>query len=83
MLQQQAEQAGYEGVDTIYAVGDNPVVDVKGANEAGSHWVSVLVRTGVYTDQGNHAEHPGDIVVDTVADALAAIEEREAGAGRG
>lgn len=30
----------------IYAVGDNPAADVRGANQAGGPWVSVLVRTG-------------------------------------
>eukprot|EP00955_Chlamydomonas_euryale_P022865 241654-Chlamydomonas_euryale.AAC.1 len=30
----------------IYAVGDNPAADVRGANAAGSPWVSVLVQTG-------------------------------------
>ena len=31
----------------IWAVGDNPRSDVRGANAAGAPWVSVLVRTGV------------------------------------
>ena len=31
----------------IYAVGDNPAADVRGANAAGAPWVSVLVKTGV------------------------------------
>lgn len=30
----------------IYAVGDNPAADVRGANRAGHPWVSVLVQTG-------------------------------------
>ncbi len=30
----------------IFAVGDNPAADVRGANLAGPPWVSVLVRTG-------------------------------------
>lgn len=30
----------------IYAVGDNPAADVRGANAAGAPWVSVLVHTG-------------------------------------
>ena len=34
----------------IYAVGDNPAADVRGANAAGAPWVSVLVtKTGVAT----------------------------------
>lgn len=34
----------------IFAVGDNPCADVRGANKAGAPWVSVLVRTGVFSD---------------------------------
>lgn len=35
----------------IYAVGDNPAADVRGANAAGAPWVSVLVtKTGVATE---------------------------------
>ena len=30
----------------IFAVGDNPAADVRGANAAGPPWVSCLVRTG-------------------------------------
>ncbi len=30
-------------------VGDNPAADVRGANRAGPPWVSVLVRTGVFS----------------------------------
>ncbi len=38
-------------VSAIYAVGDNPAADVRGANAAGSPWVSVLVtKTGVATE---------------------------------
>ena len=30
----------------IFAVGDNPAADVRGANAAGAPWTSILVRTG-------------------------------------
>ena len=32
----------------VYALGDNPASDVRGANAAGGPWRSVLVRTGVW-----------------------------------
>ena len=32
----------------VYAVGDNPKSDVRGANNAGDIWKSILVCTGVY-----------------------------------
>lgn len=33
----------------VYAVGDNPAADVRGANLAGPPWVSVLVRCDICT----------------------------------
>ncbi|GBF99769.1 hypothetical protein Rsub_12397 [Raphidocelis subcapitata] len=56
----------------IYAVGDNPAADVRGANSAGPPWVSVLVRTGVFQGPGaNSASDPAHVVVH---DALAAVQ---------
>lgn len=44
----------------IYAVGDNPAADVRGANAAGAPWVSVLVtKTGVATE--NSAADPAQV----------------------
>lgn len=62
----------------IYAVGDNPKADIAGANAQGRPWVSVLVRTGVFSgDEGeNDREHPADVVVDDVADAVEAALHR-------
>jgi ribonucleotide monophosphatase NagD (HAD superfamily) len=56
----------------IFAVGDNPAADVRGANSAGPPWVSVLVRTGVF--QGPGANSTSDPAHVAVADALAAVE---------
>lgn len=58
-------------------VGDNPEVDVRGANNAGKPWRSVLVRTGVFSGSGNYETCPADIVVDHVADAVEAAQHRE------
>lgn len=33
----------------IYGIGDNPAADIRGANGAGPHWTSILVKTGVWT----------------------------------
>ena len=61
----------------IYAVGDNPKADIAGANAQGRPWVSVLVRTGVYQgEEKNDQEHPADIVVNDVADAVDAALHR-------
>ena len=51
-LDELAKQSGREGASHalkhIYAFGDNPKSDVRGANSAGNIWRSVLVCTGVY-----------------------------------
>lgn len=33
-----------------FGIGDNPKADIRGANGAGSHWTSILVKTGIYQD---------------------------------
>ena len=61
----------------IYAVGDNPAADVRGANARGPPWVSVLVRTGVFEGrEANSATDPAHVVVDDVAAAVAAAQHR-------
>lgn len=52
-------------------------VDVKGANNAAGPWVSVLLRTGVFTGTGNHSEHPAKIVVHDVVEAVSAARHRQ------
>ncbi|KAG2444358.1 hypothetical protein HXX76_001114 [Chlamydomonas incerta] len=52
----------------IYGVGDNPAADVRGANQAGAPWVSVLVRTGVFQGPGPNCDiDTARIAVDDVA----------------
>lgn len=51
--------AGPSQVKRIYMMGDNPAVDVRGANGAGEPWRSVLVCTGVYKG-GPHGNDPID-----------------------
>lgn len=58
-------------------VGDNPEVDVRGASDAGHPWRSVLVRTGVFNGAGNYEFCPADIVVDHVAHAVQAAQNRD------
>ena len=63
--------AGLAEDGPVYMVGDNPKSDIAGANALGGPWRSVLVRSGVF--QGvNDSEFPAHVVVDTVADAVAA-----------
>ncbi|OQS01497.1 hypothetical protein ACHHYP_00714 [Achlya hypogyna] len=64
--------------DRFYGIGDNPFSDIQGANAAGHHWTSVLVRTGVFqSPEDNHDEHPGDVVVDSVDEAVEWILQQE------
>ncbi|KAK7811966.1 putative cdp-alcohol phosphatidyltransferase class-i family protein c22a12.08c, partial [Quercus suber] len=62
---------------TIYMIGDNPLVDIKGARQAGHPWFSILTRTGVFRGKDNHAEFPADLVVDTVEEAVDYILKEE------
>ncbi|KAJ4972285.1 hypothetical protein NE237_005384 [Protea cynaroides] len=62
---------------TLYMIGDNPSVDIKGAKQAGHPWFSILTRTGVFKGKENHPEFPADLVVDTVQEAVDYILENE------
>ncbi|XP_073119201.1 cardiolipin synthase (CMP-forming) / mitochondrial hydrolase fusion protein-like isoform X1 [Henckelia pumila] len=68
---------GSHSLKTLYMIGDNPLVDVKGAVQAGHPWFSILTRTGVFRQKENHALHPADMVVDTVEEAVDFILKRE------
>jgi ribonucleotide monophosphatase NagD (HAD superfamily) len=49
-------------------IGDNPAVDIKGANDSG--FVSVLVRTGVFEGEDNDKDDPAKYVVKDVSEAV-------------
>lgn len=62
----------------VYAVGDNPAADIAGANAHG--WTSLLVKTGVFSglEGENSLEHPADVVVENVEEAVRwALEQEE------
>ncbi|KAI7862556.1 HAD-like domain-containing protein [Spinellus fusiger] len=60
----------------VYAVGDNPAADIKGANAYG--WTSILVRTGVFNGPENSPMYPADAVCAHVEEAVEwAIEQEE------
>jgi len=80
LLQKQASDLGYDSIHTIYAIGDNPITDIKGANAAGGHWVSMLVHTGMFQpsqDKDNCTENPASIVASDVYYAIAEILQIE------
>jgi ribonucleotide monophosphatase NagD (HAD superfamily) len=53
----------------IYGIGDNPLADIQGANNAGTHWSSILVKTGIY-DGAKDPEHAPDVHADSVFEAI-------------
>ena len=61
----------------IYAIGDNPRSDVRGANNAGDQWTSILVRTGCFQGENNDPDDPADIVVQDVREAMESILDVE------
>uniref|UniRef100_A0A1J3DLE3 CDP-alcohol phosphatidyltransferase class-I family protein C22A12.08c n=2 Tax=Noccaea caerulescens TaxID=107243 RepID=A0A1J3DLE3_NOCCA len=69
--------SGSHDFRTLYMVGDNPKIDIRGARQAGNPWFSILTRTGVFKGKDNHAEFPADLVVDTVEEAVDFILTRE------
>lgn len=57
-----------------FGIGDNPKADIRGANNAGNAWSSVLVRTGVFSStEANDEVDPADFVADDVFDAVEAV----------
>ncbi|KAL4278949.1 hypothetical protein GQ457_03G027510 [Hibiscus cannabinus] len=68
---------GSQPFKTLYMIGDNPSVDVKGAQQAGHPWFSILTRTGVFRGKDNHTEFPADLVVDSMEEAVDYILKRE------
>ncbi len=55
----------------MYMIGDNPPVDIKGANNSGL--ISILVRTGVFEGSDNDLENPAKYVVNDVKEAAELI----------
>ncbi|XVF05621.1 hypothetical protein REPUB_Repub05bG0188500 [Reevesia pubescens] len=66
-------------MDGANSARDNPLVDIKGARQAGNPWFPILTRTGVFKGDrhSNHAEFPANLVVDTVEDAVNFILRNE------
>ncbi|GMH39694.1 hypothetical protein BSKO_07592 [Bryopsis sp. KO-2023] len=80
LSQQTSENQGRTkegGAGRVYALGDNPKSDVRGANMMGKGWVSVLVRTGCFQGEGNDPDDPADYVVEDVSAAVNKVLEME------
>ncbi|WWD18993.1 TIGR01456 family HAD hydrolase [Kwoniella shandongensis] len=62
----------------VYMVGDNPASDIAGANAHG--WSSILVRTGVFSDEnGETPEHKPTVIMDDVEKGVEWAIRRETG----
>jgi HAD superfamily hydrolase (TIGR01456 family) len=70
-------QKSLKNLKTIYMIGDNPASDIRGANQAGEAWFSVLVKTGVFKGETNDETWPAKHVADNVLDAVQFILKRE------
>jgi len=68
------DDSGMPELGRVYMVGDNPESDIRGANDyespVGTDWMSVLVKTGVWTADRGPPAHEPRAVVDDVASAV-------------
>jgi len=62
-------------ITNFYMIGDNPRVDIKGAN--GARWRSILVRSGLFKGKGNDEGNPAMYVVEDFQEAVRLIFELE------
>ncbi|KAF6828062.1 hypothetical protein CPLU01_08770 [Colletotrichum plurivorum] len=65
---------------TVYMVGDNPESDIRGANDFSSEeteWASVLVKTGVWSQERGAPTHKPTMIVDDVKAAVEWALKRE------
>ena len=62
----------------VFAIGDNPRSDVRGARNAG--WTSILVKSGVWTDNRstNDPDDPADFVLESIVESVDLILEEVA-----
>lgn len=70
MLHAEARRLGRLPPDRFVGIGDNPRSDIRGARNAGDHWESILVRTGVFRGGNNDDLDPAHHVVGDISDAV-------------
>ena len=74
MIRKEAKRIGNSIVPELFiGVGDNPDADIRGANYAGNHWRSVLVKTGIHESDENDKENPADLFCNDVEEAMQAL----------
>ena len=75
MLRHESSLLGLREEPTVFfGIGDNPLSDIRGANNAGAHWKSILVRTGLYKSDRDDYPHSEDVPDFVRADIEAAVE---------
>lgn len=74
VIHQALVSAGRTEMPSVYfGIGDNPKSDIRGANNAGECWRSILVHTGLFQDAeglGNDPHDPADLVFPSVLEAV-------------
>ena len=70
VLQMEAALLGVPKPEFFIGIGDNPASDIRGANSAGPHWKSILVRTGVFNGIDDEIADSADIVCDDFTAAV-------------
>lgn len=75
LFRKNAMQTGITPPTFFFGIGDNPKSDIRGANAAGCHWRSILVRTGVFQGGSNDEQDPADFVVHDVLEAVRLVEK--------
>eukprot|EP01025_Chloroclados_australasicus_P032461 TRINITY_DN32926_c1_g1_i1.p1 TRINITY_DN32926_c1_g1~~TRINITY_DN32926_c1_g1_i1.p1 ORF type:complete len:341 (+),score=36.28 TRINITY_DN32926_c1_g1_i1:42-1064(+) len=74
ILEQESQLIDVKSIGKIYALGDNPAADIRGANRAGNQWTSVLVHTGVFQAEHNNCQiDPAQLVAGDVFQAVKLI----------
>ena len=62
-------------ITNFYMIGDNPLTDIKGANNA--KWKSILVKTGMHQSDENDLDNPATFVVNHIKEAVNLILKLE------
>ncbi|EME28938.1 hydrolase family protein / HAD-superfamily protein isoform 2 [Galdieria sulphuraria] len=78
LLRKQAISQGYTDLEVIYAIGDNPAADIRGARNAGKPWIPILVKTGCFStnDGDNDPNDPADYVFQDVNEAISTLVQK-------
>lgn len=65
----------HRNINKFYMIGDNPDVDIRGANCSGFH--SILVKTGIFKGKNNSMKFPARTVCNDIGEAVDFIIENE------